>query len=212
MPRVQRTATLLFISMLAVPAVGGCSYLFPSCATIPGCPTGEVLCSNLACSDLRTDPFNCGFCENACGGGLVCDPDAGVGVDGGIVGACVCALQGQTLINGECLALSVDPDNCGAAGHACRLDQACFDGGCGCWIPPQLSQILDGGNSECPTDAGPTCTDLLNDAHNCGACGRTCNGGCVLGVCDGGVPDAGEMPDGGDAGEMPDAGDAGSGG
>jgi hypothetical protein len=218
MPRVRRSAALIFISMLAVPTIAGCSYLFPSCATIPGCPTGQILCNNLTCSDLRSDPFNCGFCNNACGAGLSCDPDAGVGVDGGIVGACICPLEGQTLIHGECLTLSIDPDNCGAAGHACRLDQACFDGGCGCFIPPQLAQILDGGNGECASDAGPTCTDLLDDPDNCGACGRACNGGCVLGACDGGAVetpdggDAGEAPDGGDAGEVPDAGDAGDAG
>ena len=217
MPRVRRTAALLFTSMLAVPAADGCSYLFPSCATIPGCPTGQVLCNNLACSDLLTDPFNCGMCRNACGAGLVCVSDGGEsGVPGGAF--CGCPLEGQTLVHGECLALSIDPDNCGAAGHACRLDQACFDGGCGCLIPPQLAQILDAGNGECATDAGPTCTDLLNDPDNCGACGLACNGGCVLGACDGGAVetadggDAGETPDGGDAGEMPDAGDAGSGG
>src|SRR5271169_5920425 len=120
MPRVRHTAALLFTSMLAVPTTAGCAYLFPSCATIPGCPTGEVLCNNLTCSDLRTDPFNCGFCNNACGAGLACVPDGGAGGNA----ACGCSIEGQTLIDGQCLALSIDPDNCGAAGTVCHLDHA----------------------------------------------------------------------------------------
>jgi hypothetical protein len=203
MPRVRRTATLLLTSTLAISAMDGCSYLFPSCATIPGCPAGQVLCTNLSCSDLRTDPFNCGTCWHACGAGLSCDPDAGVGADGGIVGACVCPIEGQTLVDGRCLALSIDPDNCGAVDHACRLDQACVDGGCGCLIP----SYLDGGSSECDTDAGPVCADLLSDPENCGGCGRICAADCQLGVCDGGVSDGG-LGDAGDAG----GGDAGDGG
>jgi hypothetical protein len=203
MPRVRRTAFILFTSMLAVPAAGGCAYLFPSCATIPGCPTGQILCNNLTCSDLRSDPFNCGMCNNACGAGLACVPDGGS--EGG--GACGCALEGQTLVDGECLELSVDPDNCGAVGRACRLDQACFDGGCGCLSLP----YLDGGSNECATDAGPICADLLNDPQNCGSCGHSCVGGCMLGDCDAGMVDGGEAgpDDAGDAGGLGDAGDGG---
>ncbi len=156
----------------------GCSYLFPSCATIPGCPAGQVLCNNLTCSDLRTDPFNCGMCNNECGAGLACVPDAG---DAGEMGtaACGCPLEGQTLVNGECLTLSIDPDNCGAVRHACRLDQACFDGGCSCPFP----SYLDAGTGECATDAGSFCANLLSDPENCGACGRVCVDDCVDGSC-----------------------------
>jgi hypothetical protein len=149
MPRVRRTAALFFTSTLLAVTTSGCSYLFPSCATIPGCPTGQVLCNNLTCSDLRTDPFNCGMCNNECGAGLACVPDAG---DAGEVGtaACGCTLQGQILVQGQCIDLAIDPANCGAIGHACRLDQACLDGGCGCLFP----SYLDGGSGECDTDAG----------------------------------------------------------
>ncbi len=189
MPRVRRSVVLIFIALLAVPTVAGCAYLFPSCATIPGCPAGEVLCNALTCSDLRDDPFNCGFCNNACGAGLACVPDGGS--EGGA--ACGCPLEGQTLVNGQCLELSDDPDNGGAVGRACRLDQACFDGGCGCLSPP----YLDGGSAECTTDAGPICTDLFNDPQNCGGCGRLCGPACSAAVRAGGVA---PMPDGGDAG------------
>src|SRR5580700_9066739 len=151
MPRVRRKASLLLTSMLAVPTLANCAYLFPSCATIPSCPTGQILCSNLACSDLRTDPFNCGMCFNECGDGLACVPDGGS--DGGA--ACGCLIPGQILAHGECIDLQVDPNNCGAIDKACRPDQACLDGGCGCVFPAylldagNLAGILDGGNGEC---------------------------------------------------------------
>jgi len=150
----------------------------------------------LTCSDLRTDPFNCGFCNNACGAGLACVPDGGP--NGGA--ACGCPIPGQILAGGECLDLAVDPDNCGAIGKACRQDQACIDGGCGCPFPT----YLDGGSGECSTDAGQTCTDFLNDPENCGGCGLVCAGGCALGSCDGGMTDGGPV----DAG-LADAGDGG---
>jgi hypothetical protein len=222
MPRVLRKAALLFTSMLAVSALADCSYLFPSCATVPGCPTGQKLCSNLACSDLRTDPFNCGMCNHPCGAGLVCVPDGGPND----TGACGCPIPGQILASGQCLTLSVDPNNCGAVGKACRPDQACLDGGCGCVLPSFLAELFDGGSlppvvagildggGECSADAGPVCTDLLDDTLNCGTCGRACSGACVLGSCDAGLADGGgsEAPDAGDAGEVSDAGDAGDAG
>jgi len=190
----------------------GCSYFFPSCQTIPGCLAGQVLCDNLTCSDLHTDPHNCGFCNNSCGPGTVCEALA----DGGA--ACGCNGQGLQQIDGRCLALQVDPLNCGAVGATCRADQACTRGTCGCPSP----DYLDGGSAECPVDGGLVCANLLGDAFNCGSCGRTCDGTCVLGVCevaDAGIGDGGDAgpadggdaggPDGGAAG-VPDGGDAGA--
>jgi hypothetical protein len=207
MPRVRRNATLLSALLLAALATADCAYLFPSCATIPGCPKGQSLCSNLACSDLLSDPANCGVCNNACGPGLVCvpvdAPDAGA--------ACGCPIPGQLLIHGQCIDPRVDPKYCGAADAVCRPDQACLDGGCGCIVTPYLAQILDGGSSECSTDAGPACADLLNDPLNCGGCGQVCTGACVLATCDGGMADAGELGDGGDGGGQANA-DGGDGG
>jgi hypothetical protein len=200
MPRVFRPAALLPPSVLAIVMMASCAYFFPSCETIPGCPEGQILCNNLTCSDLMSDPFNCGECNNSCSAGLNCVPDGGP--DGGA--ACGCTLAGQILFDGACLDLSLDPENCGAIGNACRLDQACLDGGCGCLIPSALSAFLDGGSNECPTDGGTACTDLLNDPQNCGGCGLICAASCGLGSCDGGSSDGGSgdggSSDGGDDG------------
>src|SRR5581483_6234176 len=151
MPRVQRTVAPFFAAFLAALGTSGCSYLFPSCATIPDCPKGQKLCNNLNCSDVSTDPFNCGFCDNACSEGLACIPDAGP--DGGP--ACGCAVAGQTKVGAHCYDFSVDSRNCGGFGKSCRPDQVCFDGGCGCPMPGYLASFLDGGDGECTGDAGP---------------------------------------------------------
>jgi hypothetical protein len=167
-------------------SLGGCAYFFPSCETIPDCPDAAgKLCTNLACSDLQTDPFNCGGCFNTCGAGLKCVHNA---VDGGAY--CGCTLSGQTFADARCFDLTLDPQNCGAVGNACRPDQICFDAGCACPASP----YLDAGEVECTNDAGTSCADLSADPLNCGSCGVVCADACVRGAClsvgDGG-PDAG---------------------
>jgi hypothetical protein len=205
-----RHASLLPLTFLLV--FGGCAYLFPSCATIPGCPDGQFLCTNLNCSDPFTDPYNCGGCaENGgqiCGAGMICNPDGGR--DGGP--GCTCGAQDETMIGGACYALRIDPQNCGTVGHVCTTNHICFDGGCTC---ANVDYLVDGGvEFECPVDAGETvCADLQSDPDNCGVCGTVCGGACAEGSCvaldaglDGGA-DAG-LDGGEDAGES-DAGDGG---
>jgi hypothetical protein len=200
----------------------GCSYLLPSLQTPPLCPPGTVLCNNLTCSDLRNDPYNCGFCDNACGQGLSCKfVDGGsVYFDGGIAyfdggAACQCTIPDAVFWNGACFDLTNDPNNCGAIGLSCGATQACIDGGCGC---AGLGSG-DGGIHACPGDAGPVCTDLRGDPHHCGSCSNDCGvyADCMGGVCaplDAGIVNDGGMdagpPDGGDAG-IPDAGPDGGG-
>jgi len=177
------------VGLLAL-ASGGCTYLLPSLQTIPGCPTGSVLCNNLTCSDLKTDPLNCGFCENACGQGLSCKTTG----DGG--SACLCTVPDGLFWNGACYDLSNDPRNCGALGLACAATQACLDGGCGCAGASDGGQIV-----ACTTPQGPVCADLRGDPHHCGSCSIDCgdfadcdaDAGCV--PLDAGAGDAG--PDGG---------------
>ena len=79
-PPVRARLILLF------PLLGSCTFLLPSLQTPPPCPPDTVLCDNLTCSDLQTDPFNCGFCGNVCGQGLSCKSilDGGGRYDGGI--------------------------------------------------------------------------------------------------------------------------------
>ncbi len=171
-----------------------CSYFFPSCQTIPPCPTGQTQCTQASCADLTTDPLNCGACNNVCALGLSCLP-AG---DGG--GVCGC-LPGSELQAGGCVAatpcgatrcptdggsacanLVTDDANCGACGAVCPTGAFCQSSHCVC---------LDG-TSPC----GGSC---------CGGGGACVDGGCT--GSDGGAATDGGPGDGGAATDAgPDGG------
>jgi hypothetical protein len=182
--------------VLLLPLAGGCTFLLPSLQTPPPCPVGTVLCNNLTCSDLRTDPFNCSFCENVCGQGLSCKliPDGGPldagTLDGGLpppsAFACLCTIPGSIFSNGSCYDLASDPSNCGGIGSSCGTAQVCVDGSCG----------SAGGGDGGTGDGG------LSDGGDGG----------LADAGDGGLADAGDggLSDGGDGG-LADAGDGGPG-
>jgi YVTN family beta-propeller protein len=66
--------------------------------------------------------------------------------------------SGETLCNGACIDLAVDPANCGACGGACNAGDSCRTG---------------------------LCVALATDRLNCGAVGRACLPGesCLSGAC-----------------------------
>jgi hypothetical protein len=193
--------------ILLLPVLGGCAFFLPSLQTPPPCPVGTVLCNNLTCSDLHTDPFNCGFCENVCGQGLSCKANP---FDGGP--ACLCTIPGGVFSNGSCYDLGVDPLNCGQIGLSCAPTQVCISGSCGC------AGFDAGMVVECTVDGGPFCANLSSDPHRCGSCANDCGdfAYCNAGMCadaglgDGGVADAGL--DGGPGDGGPNDGGLGDGG
>ena len=58
--------------------------------------------------------------------------------------------------------LENDPENCGACGNVCGIDDVCTMGIC--------EPICPAGQTLC----GETCYDLLGDPDNCGTCGNQC--------------------------------------
>jgi hypothetical protein len=68
------------------------------------------------CSDLTTDPLNCGGCGKGCGAGGKCD-----------AGACFCPPANQC--GSSCIDPLTDKANCGYCGHDCR-GTACDAGSC----------------------------------------------------------------------------------
>ena len=160
---------------------GGSFLLSPCHGTLPdgGCGGGETLCPSngpgeCVCTDLRSDPMNCGACgqrcpsgvcqagqcTQGCFGGQLCEYPEGLGPGyltsgpsldfmglgglGGIqgfAGAGICvwscqsfhglaATQCGTGPAAFCTSTQVDPQNCGACGHACASGQLCADGAC----------------------------------------------------------------------------------
>lgn len=169
---------------------------------------GGLACCSGQCTNLRTDPRNCGNCGTACPSGVCTN------------GACGCP-SGLTSCNGSCKNLSTDSGNCGTCGNVCPVDYSCAGGTCvpkPCYTA-QFQQCLQNAQqwyAEClaepPTnpsicnnielrmeqaciaqygcDGGACCSgvcrDIRLDPANCGACGTVCQPGqnCCLGCTD----------------------------
>lgn len=121
----------------------------------PGCET----CGGAGCTDLQSDPANCGGCGVVCPTGAACAS-----------GACQCA-QGEAC-GGTCVNTASDPQNCGACGVACNPAQVCSLGAC--------SGMCAAGLLKC----GSSCVDAMSDPSNCGDCGISCG---ATGTCDAGM-------------------------
>jgi hypothetical protein len=93
------------------------------------CPAGQTLCDTF-CTDLMTDPFNCGACANSCGLGGTCSG----GVCGVAPPAPLNCPEGQTDCGGYCADLNNDPRDCGFCGSFCIPpligDATCGNGQC----------------------------------------------------------------------------------
>jgi hypothetical protein len=130
---------------------------------------GQQCCGDLTCRNLRSDPQNCGACDNVCTGGTICQN-----------GACVCP-SGLIDCSGVCKNLAADSQNCGSCGNVCTGGKFCQNGICVC--PSGL------------TDCGGICKNLATDSQNCGSCGNVCTGGrfCQNGrcICPSGLTDCG---------------------
>jgi hypothetical protein len=68
------------------------------------CAPGSDTCGKI-CTELQSDPSNCGSCGRVCGSGRDC-------------------------CRGECAKLSSDVENCGRCGKRCRRGQRCRGGRC----------------------------------------------------------------------------------
>jgi len=93
-----------------------------------------------------------------------------------VLSPCAACTAGQSCCDGQCTALAVDRNNCGACGLRCTVAGAtCANGTCGCQPPKSAS---------CGVAPATACVDLTADTNNCGTCGRACSG--ATPVCSGG--------------------------
>ncbi len=121
------------------------------------------------CTNVGSDPDNCGGCGNFCYGTCrdgQCE-NATVECGLGTPNLCTC---GTTT---RCTSFLTDPDDCGGCGYACFVGQRCVRGACvGCT------------SVSAPDECGTLCTNFESDPLNCGGCGTVCASGlCVQGAC-----------------------------
>jgi len=147
-----------------------------ACATAhqaPTCATAETLCEY--CTNLQTDPDNCGKCGTSCPLAQVCV--AGACKDDCPSGNAVCTPDGSA--RGYCVDVKNDNANCGKCGVVCTSSQTCVNGTCS-------TSCATGSNLCTPDGGGATfCANLKTDNQNCGACGKPCGAGelCSNGAC-----------------------------
>jgi hypothetical protein len=143
---------------------GSCVELAPSASeTAAYCRLDDgglgFVCSGM-CTDVASDPVNCGSCSVGCPNGATCD--GGVCLDD--AGALVhCTIGSDCPAGTLCNSHGCSPPTCGSGNRYCSGD---------------------GGGSCC----GAACVDTDTDPENCGGCAITCpvalgstchNGGCV---------------------------------
>lgn len=128
------------------------------------CRQSDVQCGS-TCTNVRTDPKNCGGCGTTCGATEVCD-----------LGRCAAGCStGLKQCGQSCIDTTSDPTHCGSCEKACGATEQCGNGQCSC--PAESAQC------------GGTCAQLESDPKNCGSCGTTCTS--TMGVCSQGACAAG---------------------
>jgi len=145
------------------------------------------------CTNLFSDPANCGACGAVCAAGQGCyggqcsngPPPPTCPPDGRI-----CADASGKMY---CASVLYDPGNCGACGVACPSGNACQNGTCTPVMTPDGGAGGSGGGMTCPAPMvpcgdpvkGPYCADVAKDPANCGGCGIVCPAmmACVQGKC-----------------------------
>lgn len=137
------------------------------------CSPGSACCGLPlgGCTDLTSDPSNCGACGNQCPAGQPCQH--------GICGGCP---AGTTFCpdspTGPCVNTQTDSYNCGSCGNQCP-QQPCIDGKCGCPGGKVCGNVCCGVCQTCDrTTSAVYCRDCDSGPPNCEICtGGDCVGG-----------------------------------
>jgi len=103
----------------------------PTITQAAACPSDRRACG-AGCSDIMTDPGNCGDCGVSCNPGLTCQ-----------MGRCTmkCFIGEVSCFDG-CHDLSYDSQNCGTCGNSCPVGLACNKSVCGPTLPTTIATYV----------------------------------------------------------------------
>lgn len=161
------------------------------------CPDeyGMGCCPVAGCTNVHSDPENCGACGTNCTSGPRPLGDICALSSSGIA-TCYCQSQptqcyGDAWCTGVadasegscgCHDLTSEFDNCGRCGEPCDTNEECQESRCVC---PGDGEGDDCDGTETDFCCPDGCVDRLSDEENCGICGLHCYPGelCEDGVC-----------------------------
>jgi hypothetical protein len=152
------------------------------------------------CTNLYSDPANCGMCGNHCAAGLGCYS----GTCGTAPPPPTCPASNEICtdpmgMKQYCSDPMYDSQNCGKCGIVCGSGMGCQQGVC---VAQTTSTDAGAGvnclqpSKTCQNAMGAFCANVMSDPSNCGNCGYTCPNGqsCQQGLCTaGGASDGGAI-------------------
>lgn len=189
---------------------GACGQGQCTCASEPdgaACPPGEgsTCCPVTGCTNVNSDPRNCGECGNDCTDELGGRPQGNICVVVEDSPRCYCGAVGVVCTGRRwctevthpddpcgCKNLDADESNCGRCGNRCPENEECIDGVCLCVTE---GRSCDGGQNCCPGlgcvpgSCGCEDPELMHCGGycNCPVTNICCDGECLEGTCcDGG--------------------------
>ncbi len=153
------------------------------------CAPGQACCFD-ACTDIASDIYNCGGCNEPCPFGVNGSATCTAG-SCGLACAPDFADCNKALLDGCEVKLSENAANCGACGSACSAPNALG----GCENSTCTVGICKQGFADCNSLIPDGCeVNIGDDATHCGGCGNLCTpaantqptceaGACIFGAC-----------------------------
>ena len=159
-----------------------------NCISASDCPQFglTISCCSSVCSDLTSDPANCGTCGNACPAPANGKPGCSKSVCG--LGTCNTGYAdcNKNSFDGCEVDTTSDARNCGACGTICTA----YQNGTSTCTAGKCVYTCTAGYADCNNSALDGCeTTTSTDVQNCGACKSTClslpnaTSSCTAGAC-----------------------------
>lgn len=141
----------------------------------PACVSPQILCGS-TCTNVQSDPNNCGACGTVCPAGQAC-------VNGICAAPAAPCVSPNTQCGSACTNTQSDANNCGTCGVACPMGAgSCVNGTC---LSSSQAPVPANITAAVVATCNGSVTNLSTDPSNCSTCGNVCQYGqtCTNGAC-----------------------------